>query len=236
MSLAATRSLRLVCCAVLVVAAATLVQGAGAGTPADVTVAQSMQQFLTRDDADHAYRAFRRIEAENRGRTAWLEAWTELTPDGGFEYEVVAEGGSSFIRSRVLRGMLEGEKEAIARGEPERSALAAANYRFESEGVLPSGLVKVALLPKRNDGVLVEGAMFLTPLEGELVRLEGRLAKSPSFWVKHVDIVRSYARLSGAVLPVMLETEAQLRFLGPATLRMSYHYAEIDGGPVVPED
>ncbi len=77
--------------------------------------------------------------------------------------------------------------------------------------------------------MLVDGTLFLTPDGGELVKIEGRLAKNPSFWVKHVDIVRKYARIAGVVLPVSLETRAQLRMLGPATLRMTYDYTEIDG-------
>ena len=190
------------------------------------------QQFLTRESEHHRYRALRRLEAENRGRAGWLEAWTTFGPDESFHYEIVAEGGSSYIRSRVLRALLDGEKEAIEKGEPGRSALAATNYEFESEGLDPTGLVRIGLVPRRNEGVLVSGAMFLSPADGELVRIEGRLARNPSFWVKHVDIVRSYARIAGAVLPIALETRAQLRMLGPATLRMTYEYTEIDGQPV----
>ena len=69
---------------------------------------------------------------------------------------------------------------------------------------------------------------------GELVRLEGRLAKSPSFWVKSVDIVRSYDRIDGVVVPVALDVSATLRLLGPATLHMTYAYSEIKGRPVPP--
>jgi hypothetical protein len=65
--------------------------------------------------------------------------------------------------------------------------------------------------------------------DGALVRLQGRLAKSPSFWVKNVDIVRSYERIDGHVVPVALQTTAQVRLLGEATLRMTYVYSEIDG-------
>ena len=71
--------------------------------------------------------------------------------------------------------------------------------------------------------------MALNATDGALVRLQGRLAKSPSFWVKNVDIVRSYERIDGKVVPVTLETKAQVRFLGEATLRMTYVYSEIDG-------
>ena len=74
--------------------------------------------------------------------------------------------------------------------------------------------------------------MFLQPEDGRLVRLEGQLAKSPSFWIKDVEIVRSYDRIAGIVVPVALESKARVRFLGAATLRMTYRYSEIDGHPV----
>jgi hypothetical protein len=225
-------SVQLVCSVLLVIGPAAILPDAREAEPADTDGAQSMQQFLARESQDHRYRALRRLEAENRGRTAWLEAWTTFAADDSFRYEIVSEGGSPYIRSRVLRALLEGEREAIESGEPERSALAATNYRFESGGVDDTGLVRVALVPRRSEGVLVAGAMFLRPGNGELVKIEGRLAKNPSFWVKQVDIIRTYARIGDAVLPVSLETRAQVRFLGPATLRMTYEYTEIDGQTV----
>jgi hypothetical protein len=210
--------------------------GLGARESANAAAADSMQRFLERESEDHHYRALRRLEAENRGRSGWLEAWTTFEPGESFRYEIVSEGGSDYIRSRVLRAILEGEREAFERGDWERAALATSNYRFESEGMDSTGLVRVALVPRRREGMLLSGAMFLTPGDGELVKIEGRLAKNPSFWVKHVDIVRTYERIGGAVLPVSMESRAQLRFLGPASLKMTYRYAEIDGRSILPVD
>ena len=48
----------------------------------------------------------------------------------------------------------------------------------------------------------------------------------------NVEIVRSYARIEGAVVPVSLESNAHVRFLGPATLRMTYVHPHIDGRDV----
>jgi hypothetical protein len=53
--------------------------------------------------------------------------------------------------------------------------------------------------------------------------------KKSSFWVKNVNIVRAYERIDGNIVPVALATKAQVRFLGEATLRMTYVYSEIDG-------
>jgi hypothetical protein len=194
----------------------------------------SMRQFLAQDDDQHSYRATRRLEAENGGRKAWIEAVTEFSPRTGFRYEITAEGGSSYIRTKVLHAVLDGERDVIARGETPRSALACSNYVFQPNGVDADGLANVLLSPRREDRALVTGTMFLRPGDGELVRLQGRLVKNPSFWVKNVDIVRSYERIEGVVLPVALESNAQLRLLGPATLHMTYVYVAIDGHPIAP--
>jgi hypothetical protein len=193
---------------------------------------QTITQFLSQDDAQPAYRAVRRLEAENGTRKAWLEALTEYTPAAGFHFQITAEGGSGYIRSKILTAVLEGEREVIANGETARSSLALANYRFQGNGIDAEGFANVLLMPRRKDRVLVAGTMFLKPTGGDLVRLQGRLAKSPSFWIKDVDIVRTYERIGGTVVPVALETKAQVRFLGEATLRMTYVYMDIDGRPV----
>jgi hypothetical protein len=69
--------------------------------------------------------------------------------------------------------------------------------------------------------------MFLT-IDGDLARVEGRLAKNPSFWVTRVSVVRSYRRINGVLMPVSLDTTAQLRLLGSSTLRMTYRYSRVD--------
>jgi len=190
---------------------------------------QPIRQFLAQDDTQPAYRAVRRLEAENGSRKGWIEAITRYSPATGFTYEITAEGGSSYIRSKVLKAVLDGEGEVISRGEAARSSLDLANYRFQANGIDTEGHANVLLSPRRKERVLISGMMALNATDGALVRLQGRLAKSPSFWVKNVDIVRSYQRIDGKVLPVTLETKAQLRFLGEATLRMTYVYSEIEG-------
>ena len=192
----------------------------------------SIRQFLAQDDSQPPYRAVRRLEARNGNRTGWLEAITEYAPETGFTYQVTAEGGSGYIRSKVLRAVLDGEREVIAQGETRRSSIDGANYTFQANGIDEEGLASILLSPRRKERILVSGRMLLQPDDGRLVRLHGRLAKSPSFWVKNVDIVRSYERIDGVVVPVALESNAQLRFLGAATMRMAYEYSHINGHPV----
>lgn len=211
--------------AIALVAAFTSLARATAGDAAE----ESMERFLAQDDTQPANRARRHLEAENGNRKGWLDALTEYSAEGGFRYQITAEGGSGFIRNRVLKGVLDGERAVIAHGEAARSSLATSNYTFRANGIDSEGLAIVLLSPRRKERVLVSGSMALSPADGTLVRLQGRLAKSPSFWVKDVDIVRIYRRIQGSVMPVELESRAQLRFLGTATFRMTYVYLEING-------
>ena len=69
-----------------------------------------VQRLLTSDEASPiAYQAMRRLEArtERHNADGWLDAWTGLRPDSGFRYRVIAEGGSSLIRGRVLKKALD---------------------------------------------------------------------------------------------------------------------------------
>ena len=63
----------------------------------------------------------------------------------------------------------------------------------------------------------------------ELVRVEGRLAKSPSFWTRSVDVVRHYARRAGTPVPVEVRSLADVKFAGPSEFVMSYEYESVNG-------
>jgi len=198
----------------------------------DQRVAAAMEHFLARPTMAHQYSASRRLEASGCGRQGWLDVQTEFTSSSGLFYQVKAEGGSGYIRSRVLRSLLDEEQELIASNRSATVALSPENYQFTPEGLSDEGLVIVRTQPLRKDRSLIAGRMFLT-VDGDLVRIEGRLAKNPSFWVTRVNVVRSYRRINGVLMPVSLDTTAQLRLLGSSALRMTYRYVQIDERAVI---
>ena len=212
----------------LVVVLLAMVLSPGVRATAPDSADSSIREFLSQNDEQRPYRATRRLEGENGGKHGWIEVVTEFSPRTGFRYDITAEGGASEVRAKLLRPLLDAERDVIARGEIARS-----NYQFQPNGVDAEGLANILLSPKREDVVLVAGTMFLRP-SGELVRVQGRLAKNPSLWIKHVDIVRSYDRIGGVVLPVVLQSNVQLRLIGRASVRMTYAYTEVNGRPVDP--
>lgn len=181
-----------------------------------------------------AYRARRRLEASSLklNESAWLEAVTSYDPTSGFTYSIVAQGGSERIRGRVLRAVLAGEQENSTYAEWQKVNLSRANYEFDFGGHAGNGMLKMQLTPRRRDSRLVLGSALLTAKSGNLVRVEGRLSKSPSMWVRWVNISRTYSPIAGAMMPVAIESTADVRIAGMSTFAMTYDYQMVDGQAV----
>jgi len=191
----------------------------------------ALHRFLARaDEPLVTYRGTRHLEGRNDryNMSGWMDIGAELTADG-FHYTVVNEGGSDLIRKRVFRSMLEDEEQIFANGDLTRSSITPTNYDLSPAQASEPGLVKLFARPKRKDVTLIDGAIYITDTDADLVRVEGRLAKNPSFWTRRVDVVKQYARVGGLRVPIRVESTAQIRFAGTSTMTMTYDYEMING-------
>jgi hypothetical protein len=216
--------------------AALLVCGCAVGAAAaGIQERDPVDRFLDAADGPLvSYRAVRHLEAAARGgrMKASLTAITSLDAANGFQFEIVEEAGSGVIRSKVLRAALEAERRARNSGEVSRSALTRLNYEFGPSTVSEPGLVRVGIRPLRVEPMMVEGTIFLTEDRADLIRIEGRLVKRPSFWTRRVDVVRRYARLAGVRVPVSMESTADVLIAGRSTFSMRYEYETINAEPL----
>ena len=213
------------------VAALTIAALAAEPAQPDPRAVNALDAFLSGRTLARQYSATRRLEASGSGQRGWLDVRTRYAAGSGFVYDVTSEGGSGLIRGRVLRSLLEEEKQLIASGSGSRVAVSRDNYAFTPESLNPDGTVVVTIRPLRKERSLISGRLILSS-DGVLQRVEGQLAKNPSFWVTRVNVVRTYRLINGVLMPVCLETTARLRFLGSSSLRMTYSYSEIDEQPV----
>lgn len=215
------------------VVAATLLLSAVGPELAAAPVERPADRFLSgREQPLTQYRAYRRMHArsEHFGQEAWLEAWTEL--DGrGFTFTIASETGSDYIRNKVLKAVLKREQELVAGGDCRRSELTPDNYEFQ-DVAQGDGERYVLLKPKRKDVLLVDGRMVLSHDGTELLRVEGRLSKNPSFWTSLVNVIRHYARVDGVRVPIATESTAKVKFAGLSQLDVHYEYETINGRPV----
>lgn len=212
--------------------------GQSPAEPGPSQAASVLERFLGRptESLTH-YRAVRHLEARNQRfkKHGWMDVVTTLSPEEGFRYTVVGEGGSEYIQRKVLRPILEGERDVIVRGDVTRSALTSENYELAEVGETEPGITKLSVRPKRKDITLVDGQLSVSSLDGDLLLVSGRLAKNPSFWTKRVDVVRRYGRVAGVRVPLGIESTAQVRIAGTSSMSMTYTY-EMVNGVVVKED
>jgi hypothetical protein len=223
---------RRVLAAAVCIALSTFVPGSTVVRADDVS-GRGLPGIARQEEPLKAYRALRHMHAwsDRFNQEAWLDAWTELK-GGRFEFQIVEERGSDTIRSKVLHPILERERDLINSGDGNRADLTAENYDFSDASMDAVGRKVVQMKTRRKDVLLVDGRMVLSPDGHELLRVEGRLAKNPSFWTSLVNIVRRYARLAGVRVPVATETTAKVKFAGTSQLRMSYEYESVNGRPV----
>jgi len=87
----------------------------------------------------------------------------------------------------------------------------------------------VQLNPRRRDSRLVDGVAVLATRSGDLLKVEGRLSKSPSMWVRWAEVCRRYTVIGGAAMPVSVESIADVRIAGVSKFAMSYEYNMVDG-------
>jgi hypothetical protein len=221
--------------AVMCAFASSLVSGEAQLAPASAAPSV-LDRFLTRtDEPVRSYRAHRRLEAHNErlDLEGWMEVRTHLVNPTTLQWNVVAEGGSASVRGKVLRRALEVEAEGLRTGDSTRSALTAANYTFRpSEPVPGSAGHRILIDPRRKDRMLVRGSMLVSEPDADLLQVEGRLSKNPSFWTSSVDVVRRYARIAGVRLPVEMVSRARLKIAGASSFRMTWEYESVNGVPV----
>lgn len=168
-------------------------------------------------------------QSEKFDHEGWMDAWTEFDSQG-FRYQIIAERGSDTVRNKVLRTLLKREQEMIATGDFGRGELTDTNYEFGAE-TSGDGERYIAIKPKRKDVMLISGRMVIGA-DGDLLRVEGMVAKNPSFWTTEVKITRHYARVEGVRVPIATESLAKVRFVGRSRLNVRYEYDTINGRSV----
>ncbi len=177
------------------------------------------------------YTSIRYIEAHNlkTNLSARMEVEVNLSGNGRkLDYRVLNESGSGVIRNRAIRKSLNDERKYTEKIDPDKVAFTTSNYTLTAgEEVVPD-LFQLMSRPLRNEPLLVLGSLFVTP-SGDLVRIEGRLVKNPSWWTSEVKFIRVYDKIEGARLPVFLESTAQVKVAGPSSMTVIYKYMTVNG-------
>jgi|SRR5579859_44411 len=150
----------------------------------------------------------------------------QYTAPGTDTFAIASGKGSPFIRHHVFQRLIKDEeKRAKANKDPD-SLISPKNYTFEiigEERVGNSACTVVRAIPKRKEIDLFEGKIWIDERDFAIVKIAGRLSKSPSLWIKRVDFVRQYQKVDEYWLLWKEEVSVDVRFYGAELLTINYN-------------
>lgn len=202
-------------------AAAASAQTSSPLPTADDVVARMMESDVQRRPESVAYSAIRRYRAANGKRRANMVVGVACASDGSKSFIVISEEGSASIRKHVFHKLLKEETEASRHGSRESTRITPANYQFQMIGkeTLDSGPAYIlAVVPKTENKYLIDGKIWVDASDYSIVRIEGRPARNPSFWVRSVHFVHTYQKVGPFWLAASTRTTSDIRIFGPAEL------------------
>ena len=137
------------------------------------------------------------------------------------------------MKTQVIARYLAADVQAQTDNDPSL-AVTPANYKFQYKGLITDGGRSVYLFhltPKKNRVGTFRGELWLDAETGLPVRESGRLAKSPSFFVKRIDFVREYDIQDGLAILRQIQSTAETRLVGKAELTVWFHDVALAGSP-----
>jgi len=191
---------------------------------------------LQRAQALQAYESTRIYRLEYKGfpggRSAEMVVNMKYRAPGTKEFEIVSQSGSKMLIDRVLRKLIEGEKDAIDGDNQKRIAVNQENYEFALIAYEPGprgGLYVLSVEPRTRNKYLFQGKIWVDGRQFAIVRMEGGPAKNPSFWIKGTQIETRYINVNDFWLPAQNHSFTSVRLGGHADLSIEYKDYRITG-------
>ena len=149
------------------------------------------------------------------------------------QFRILHEGGARLLLNRVLKQLLENEKEAAGEQNQHKTALTPENYDFQLVGSdRLDGRTQYVLevSPRSSNKFLYRGKIWVDAEDYAVSRIEAEPAKNPSFWISHTDIEHQYTKIGDFWLPARNVSVSKIRFGGTAKLNIEYSDYRVGNG------
>ena len=76
----------------------------------------------------------------------------------------------------------------------------------------------LAIVPKTENKYLIEGRIWVNANDYSIVRVEGKPARDPSFWVRDVHVIHTYQRVGQFWFASSTHSTSEIRIFGRSEL------------------
>ena len=166
-----------------------------------------------------AYSAVTVIRAElpDTAQQGEFEVQRHFEAPHTLQFTAVHYTGDGFVKTNVITRLLQSEVDHVKQDDGAITAITNQNYKFGYKGTaeINNRAVHVyQVKPRKKRAGLFKGRIYLDAYTGSLVRAEGSVVKSPSFFVKKIDFVQDYADIDNFTFPIHIRTNALARVIG----------------------
>ena len=111
-------------------------------------------------------------------------------------------------------------------------AIDSTNYKFTYQGTSDLNGVPVHVYdvkPHHKRIGLFKGKIYLEDDTGHMLRAQGAITKTPSFFIKKIRFIQDYATVAGFTLPMHVHSEADTRIVGKAVVDILHRDYQLQG-------
>jgi outer membrane lipoprotein-sorting protein len=193
---------------------------------ADEVMARLFARDLQRNAAADGYTGTRQYDLENRmfSKRSRVVANIACDPDGTMHFRVVSKDGWR-SGNNSLHQALETESEISRPQSRPRALITTDNYTFQMVGTaLLNGRMAYVLdaVPKREETYLFRGKIWVDAQDYALARIEGELAKTPSFWIRRVSFTLEFRKSGEYWFPWSSTSTSDVRVFGPTDVNIRF--------------
>jgi len=152
-----------------------------------------------------------------------LHALKNITKLGKITFHVLGFTGDNTVKTEVIAKYLKAEIDAAQNGA--NMSITPQNYKFKYKGTEDfhgRAAYVLHVTPREKKVGLFKGELWLDAATYMPVRESGSFVKTPSVFLKKMQFVREYAFQDGVSVPQRMESKADVRFIGPVELNISY--------------
>lgn len=186
------------------------------------SLVQHMEQAALQNRAHYRpyimTRVYRLYSSDDAKPKSEVKAEINFVPPTHQDYKIVKAEGNSHGET-IVRHLLEDQTKAARTGRAP-AAVSTDNYDFRYLGedkVNGSDCYVLQLIPKREEKSLIAGKAWVDKETYLIRRIDGEMAKMPSWWLKSVHVTLDFSNFDGMWLQQGTRAVADVRIFGKHT-------------------